>query len=256
MDVEQTASLFFFVPLGVAYLAGCGTWLVFERFGRWWPQVSEAETGRKWLDFILVFVVTFFVLGLGQLWRAGLLLPRGGEGLARDIYWTINNLIIYSPVFATLIYRKQGLNSIYLAIDGLWVKLAVGAIIGWFSVFVFLALRGQLSLFPLVASQAFVMRSFVNFLPVFLEGIALAFAVVRLRWVFGSRVAVIAPSLLFALAHVPGSLESGTGLAAIAAFFVFNTTLVAIMLLVIMKSKDVIWLGLVHYLMDVASGAF
>ncbi len=256
MDVEQTASLYFFVPLGVAYLASCGIWLAFERFGRWWPQVPEAETRRKWLDLFLVVVVAVCVLGLGQLWRAGLLLPRSGEGVASGIYWTINNLIIYSPVFATLIYRKQGLNSIYLATNGLWVKLAAGAIIGWLTVFIFLALRGQLSLFPRVVSQAFMLQSVVNFLPVFLEGVVLAFAVVRLRWVFGRRIAAIAPSLIFALAHVPGSLESGTGLAAIAAFFVFNTILVAAILLVITKSKDVIWLGLVHYVMDVAIGAF
>jgi hypothetical protein len=80
----------------------------------------------------------------------------------------------------------------------------------------------------------------------------MAFAFVRLRWVIGTAAAIAIPSLLFAAAHVPGQVEAGRDVVHIAVFFAFNTALPAAILWTVQRSRDVVWIGLVHYLMDIA----
>ena len=63
-------------------------------------------------------------------------------------------------------------------------------------------------------------------------------------------------AVFFAAAHIPGSLEEGRSFAYIAAFFVFNGTLTTAILYTVQRSRDVIWIGVVHYLMDIAIEAF
>jgi membrane protease YdiL (CAAX protease family) len=113
-------------------------------------------------------------------------------------------------------------------------------------------LRGELREVPGLLNSSVNTDKLVNCLPVFLEGVAVVFLFVRLRWVTGTAVAILIPSVLFAAAHVPGSLAEGRSAAHIAVFFVFNTALPAAIFSVVARSRDVIWLGLVHYLMDIA----
>lgn len=92
----------------------------------------------------------------------------------------------------------------------------------------------------------------VDFLPVFLEGVAVAFGFVRFRWLVGMVPALVVPAAVFAAAHIPGQLADERTLATIVAFFLFNTSLAAAILWTVQRSRDVIWLGMVHYLMDIA----
>jgi membrane protease YdiL (CAAX protease family) len=82
--------------------------------------------------------------------------------------------------------------------------------------------------------------------------VAVVFAFVRLRWALGTAAAIAIPSLLFAAAHVPGQFAEECDTAYMAVFFVFNAALAAAVFSVVQRSRDVIWLGLVHYLMDIA----
>ena len=90
----------------------------------------------------------------------------------------------------------------------------------------------------------------------FLEGVAIAFVYERLRWAMGGWASIWVPCLLFAAAHVPRSIESGRPPEEILIWFGFNTLLPAMILLVLRRSRDVIWIFFPHYLLDVAIGAF
>jgi hypothetical protein len=120
----------------------------------------------------------------------------------------------------------------------------------------YLALRGEISQFRAVLIEVATISSLGNFVPVFLEGVAVAFGFVRLRWAFGLPVALIVPGLFFALAHVPREINEGRSILVIAAFFVFNSALLPAILYTVDRSRDVVWIGIVHYLMDVATRAF
>ena len=252
----QQASSFFFLPLAAAYLTACGVWLLVSR--RWpalWPPYRALETDRRHLDFAIALAAAAGILLLGAVYRAGWL-PRVPEpGWRHELVWVLDNLIIYSPIWIALALRRQPPRTVFLAGARLGVRAAVGLALALLSVVLFLAMRGEIGRLPAVLGGAVSARRIADFVPVFLEGVALAFVFVRLRWTAGRRVAVLLPALLFALAHVPGELAQGRAALEIAAFFAVNTVLVAAILDVARRSQDIVWLGIVHYLMDIAIGA-
>ena len=256
MDSAPETLWMLFGPLIAAYLAACGGWLLLRRLRPgWWPQQMPQHTNRKWLDFTMVFVVAAMVIGLGQVWRAGWLLPPRSGALG-DLFWQLNNLIIYAPVFVILAHRGQSIETTYLSLKGLPMKLAAGLGFGLVAVGVFLVMRGEPARFPGVVAASVHRENLTNFLPVFLEGVVLAFAFVRLQWAFGQWPALVAPGIVFAAAHIPRQLESGLGVPEMAAYFAVTAGIAFVVLYTVQRSRDVIWLGIVHYLMDVAIGAF
>lgn len=246
----------FYVPLIVAYLVACGGWLAGFRLTRgWWPPRRPLETDEKWLDLAMVAAAGAMIFGLGWVYRQGWLAPQP-DGWAGDLMWQVNNLIIYAPILLVLAHRRQSLRTVFFRPAGFPVKLAAGLVLGTLSVAVFVLLRGQPGRLPLIAVASVQPANMRNFLPVFLEGVALAFAYVRLRWAFGMWPALIAPSLLFAAAHIPRQLDSGLPASEMVTYFIVTSVVAFAVLFTLDRSRDVIWLGIVHYLMDIAIGAF
>lgn len=257
MSQVQEVSAFFFLPTAAAYLIACGGWFAVTRFGSgWWPDEEWPTTERRWLDLGLVVVTVVGIMALGQLYREGLLLPHPGDGFLGALAWNANNVIIFAPLFLVLAARRQHPRTAFLSPRGLGKKLALGLGLGVLSVLVFVGLRGELARLPGILVTTVGLDSLRNFFPVFMEGAAVAFVFVRLKWAIGLWPAILLPSLVFALAHVPGSLEAGRSLGYIASFFFFTGGLTSAILYTVQRSRDVVWIGLVHYLMDVAIEAF
>jgi hypothetical protein len=252
MQDPQTASLYFLAPVAAAYLAACGLYLAYD----WRAKLSHregplAESDRPNLDLLLVLVAGGAIFLLGWAYRAGWLLPTGSSVLGR-IGWLVDNCIIYSPIAFVLAVRRQGTRTVFLSTRRLGEKFLLGLALGVIAVTLYGALRGEIAEVPGYLISAPAADKAVDFLPVFLEGVALAFAFVRLRWRVGVAAAIAIPSVLFAAAHVPGQIEAGRDLAHIVVFFAFNTVLPAAILWTVAQSRDVVWIGLVHYLMDIA----
>jgi hypothetical protein len=208
----QQASAAFFVPIVAAWLGVCLLWWALDRARPGlWPRVEPPPSERPWLDFGLVFVVAAALLGVGQLYRAGWLLPAA-TGAWSHLTFNLNTLIIYSPLFLALALRRQPLSTVYLSARGLGTKLAVGAVLALSGLALYQTLRGELAAFPAVLGEA--------------------------------------------VAHVPRGIESGLGPAEIAAFFCLNTLLPLAIFFVVFRSRDVVWVGVVHYLLDIAIDAF
>lgn len=252
MDDPQAPTLGFLLPVAAAYLAASGLWLLYD----WRAKLRAAEpppdaSDHPYWDLALVIAAGAGIFLLGGAYRAGWLLPTGSSAAGR-LGWMADNLIIYSPIAAVLLVRRQSPRTIFLSPVRLPEKIALGLVLGIVAVVVYSAPRGELSEVPRYLASALRTEKLVDFLPVFLEGVALAFAFVRLRWVVGTAAAIAIPSLLFAAAHVPGQLAADRDAVHVAVFFVFNTALPAAILWTVQRSRDVIWIGLVHYLMDIA----
>lgn len=257
MNDDSSIDWLFFVAIAAGYLAAFGGWLLLHAlFPRWWPRRPVPPTEHKWLDLVVVFVVVAIILVIGQVYQQGYLLPKNVHGLPGDLYWSLNNLIIYSPIFIILLHRQQSTGTVYLSLRGLPVKLLAGLAFGSVAVAVYLMIRWQMWLVPEVALASVRRNNLRNFLPVFLEGLALAFAFVRIRWAIGVWPAIVIPALLFAVAHIPRQLQAGVPPAEMAAYAAVTTLVAAIALFTLYRSRDIIWVGIVHYLMDVAIGAF
>ncbi len=234
----------------------CGGWLLVHRLrSSWWPPRTALRTDRKWLDLAGVLVAAVLVLGLGEVWRSGWLLPSAA-GWRGDLLWQCNNVIIYSPIVGLLIVRRQSTRTVYLSADGLPVKLAAGVVFAVLAVLVFLVLRGDPGRLPGTLVECVRTGNLRNFLPVFLEGVAIAMMYVRLRWALGQLPALLGPGMLFAAAHIPRQIESGLGPPEMIAYFAVTAGIVFAVLYTLDRSRDVIWIGIVHYVMDVAIGAF
>ncbi len=253
MGEVQAANWSFFLPLIAAYLAASAGWLLVARIKPFFAvaaKVPDFQKNFKDLGFAILAIIGIFLLG--QAYRMELLLPTSGESWFYRAFWIIDNLIIYSPIFIVLLLRKHPLSTVFLSPTGLWKKLITGAGLGVLSVIVFLLLRGELARIPDIAAGAVEAERLVSFVPVFLEGVAVAFLFVRLKWAFGLVTALVVPPVLFALAHVPGQIATGMSVMGMISFFFVNSGLVAAILYVVQRSRDVIWIGLVHYLMDIA----
>ena len=131
-------------------------------------------------------------------------------------------------------------------------KVSFGLGLGILAVIIFLTLRSQLSQFPEVILRSIEPGRLVDFVPIFLEGVAVAFLFVRIKWALGILPAILIPAGLFALAHIPGQLANGLNIVEITAFFVVNSGLAGAIIYFVHRSADIIWIGLVHYIMDIA----
>ena len=255
-DQVQEASADFFIPIAVAYMVVCATWIVMKWIaGNHWRGETAPESKRPWLDFGLVFVAAVGVFAIGQLYRNDWLLP-GVEGRMNQVISSINLCIPYLPIFLILVIRKQPLSTVWLSGRSLHWKFATGVVSAIFGLLVFAALRGDLSTLGKIGPRLLQPHSWVHAPAVFLEAVAVAFVFVRLRWICHPALAILIPSVLFALAHVPGSIEEGRAIWEIVAFFLFNTALPAAIFTVVAISKDVIWIAIPHFLLDIAIDAF
>ena len=66
---------------------------------------------------------------------------------------------------------------------------------------------------------------------------------------------LIAPGVVFAATHIPRQLDSGMDTGEMVGYFAVTAGITFFVLYTLERSRDVIWLGIVHYLMDVAIGA-
>ena len=83
-------------------------------------------------------------------------------------------MVIYSPIGLTLALRRQRLRTVFLSGRALGTRLGVGVLLALGSVLLFLALRGEVARFPSVLRGAADPARLADFVPVFLEGVALA----------------------------------------------------------------------------------
>ena len=250
------SNTFFIVPLTLAYASMCGLWFLINAKTKWWPLDSIRQSDKPWLDFSLALIGAVAILGIGQLYSAGLLIPNSGNSTTDGIIWIVNNFIIYSPIAIILYVRKQKSNTIFISADKVYLKLLFGLVAAFVGVTLFLLLRGELDRLQATLKSAVQFKSLSYFPAIFFENIALAFLFVRLKWAVGTKWAIIIPAILFALAHVPGSIAEGDPWSHILTFFFLTGSLTTFILYTAYRSRDIIWLGIVHYMMDIVIKTF
>lgn len=252
----QTADSSFLVPVTAAYLGACFVWWLAARLRpAAWPSEPPPRSPRPWLDLSVALIAAAAVLALGQAWWRGWLLPESGASW-RVLGPPLNQLVIFSPIFVATAMRRHGFETLFLVPRHLVAKATTGFVAAAVAIVIFLAWRGELVRLAGIAREIGSGRHLTHFIAVFMEGVALAFLYVRLRWALGPAVALLLPCVLFAWSHVSRQVAGGRSSGEIALFFAFNVALPAVILAVVARSRDVVWLGVVHYLMNHATGAF
>ena len=254
--LQQASSSGFFVAVVAAWTA-CfvGLEVVRRLWPAAWPAPAVPRSRRPWFDVAVCVGVIVAVLGIGQTWNAGWLRWRW-PGAWDHLAYALAQAVIWAPLPLALWLRRQPATSAWTGGSFLLHRLGVGVVTGALAVTLYLALRGELSRWPGILERAFGSHALAHALPVYMEGVGIAFVFVRLQWVFGNTLAAVVPGLLFALAHVPRGLAAGESVATLAAFFAFNTAFVTVLLLALARYRDVVALGVAHWLMDLAIEAF
>ena len=256
MEETMQSNSFFIVPLTLAYLSACVLWFLLDRGSKSWQIETIEKPPKPWIDLMLGLVACVVILVIGQLYSAGYLIPQSGSKVLNYFIWPLNNVIIFSPIFLVLLIRKQSLKTVFISGNEVPLKLLFGLVASIVGILIFLSLRGELSRIPEIAARSVKPGSLSSFPATFFENVAIAFLFVRLKWVLGMRWAIAVPALLFAFSHVPGSLAEGDSWGTIITFFILTGGLTTFILYTAYRSRDILWLGALHYLMDVTIKVF
>lgn len=250
MENIQQSELHFYGPLIIAYCLA--STLAIVLFRRLQNQPPIAPPAKPWQEFLWALLAIAGVLLFGRFYSYGYLISARYNPWA----WILNNLIIYSPIFLIVLLRGHSMSTLWLSRKYLLQKIGIGCVAGFLSVLVFLLLRSEIDRIQPVLAKAFSSSGLTNFVAVFLEGVALAFLFIRIRWVSNLFIALAIPSVLFALSHLPGMLADGDPWWHMLLMSLATGGIAVLVLFTCQRTRDIVWIGLVHYLMDAAISAY
>lgn len=257
MEEIMQSNSFFILPLTLAYASICGMWFLLNRKGRTWSILSIDTPESPRTELILGLLACVGILIMGQLYSAGYLIPKMHQAfIDKAIVWPLNNVLIFSPIVLVLLIRKQSLKTIFISGNDVMLKVGFGLVASLMGILIFVGMRGEWSRLSEIGVKALELDALSNFPAVFFENVAVAFLFVRMKWSFGIRWAIGVPAILFAIAHIPGSVAEGDSWSHILTFFFLTGGLTTMILYTAYRGRDIIWLGIVHYMMDIVIKAF
>jgi len=162
--------------------------------------------------------------------------------------------IVYSPFWAILVWRREGLDTAFLRAEKLPAKIILGLSLATLAAAAFLAVRGRLDQFA-----AFVPTLSrggpVAMLQTFVEGFGVGFVLYRVGAWLGIRATAVLVATLFMAAHLPNYLQ-GTyehSLADALAFAAAHAGIAVVVIASVWWTQDIIVLGFVHWFINAAS---
>jgi len=240
-------------PLAIAYLIGLGGWLVADRLmPRVWPHEPIERLAHPWRELGIALVGAAGILVMGQLWTRGIRLPE--EGAAGPIFGAIDQILIFSPILLVVVVRRQPWITAWLPRGRAGVRLLVGLGSGAAAVTTYSLLRAGADAPWTLMSRIWRYEHVDEMTQVFLEDLAIAILFVRLAGAIGNRWATVAVACLFAAGHVPAMVSQGAGWSELAGLL-RDVGLGVAVVLVLQRSRDVLWFWCIHFMLDMTQFA-
>ena len=199
-------------------------------------------------------LAVLLVIGVGQLWSQGWLLPE--DGALRLLAASVNQLLIFSPMGLLLLWRRQRLSTAWLPLDRVPVRVGLGVVLATLAIVAFHFVRGADDV-GLIGRWAATWspRGVDKLVQVFLEDAAIAILLCRLGSALRRpTLAVVAVGVLFAAAHIPAMLSKGAEASEFARL-VLDAGLAVVVLGTLQRSRDIWWFFPVHFAMDMTQFA-
>lgn len=240
-------------PLVLAHLTGLGAWLVANRcMPQVWLRRPVDGFARPWREFGIALVGAALVLVMGQLWTRGIRLPE--HGAAGPILGAINQVLIFAPIVLVLVVRRQPWATAWLPRGRLGVRLAVGLGAGAVVVTVYSLLREGAYAPWVLLHRIWCYQHLDEMTQVFLEDVAIAILFFRLAQAAGHRGATVIVACLFAAGHVPVMVSQGATWSEFGGLL-RDAGLGVAVILVLQRSRDVVWFWFVHFSLDMTQFA-
>lgn len=240
-----------FVAIYVGYALPLGllAWIS-RRMPATWPAPPDATLTKPRRDLLVAAAVVAAVFLLNVMYTSGHLLPHPQGALAGKLVFLLDLTIIWSPLAAALLWRRQGLSTCLLEPRGLPRKLAWAAALSAAGMVVTLLVEGRLGALAAIPAQLGkldpiqAVQSLVLFLGV-------GFVLVRLAAAAGRWTAVLACSALYGLVKYPYYL-SYYHMSALAAsqIIAFSILVALVVLYVVLDRGDVLAVAILHFFMD------
>ena len=232
----------------IGYTVAMSGWLAIARiFPNLWPRQNAQSFPHPWREVAWALLAMFAVLAIGQLYIRGWLLTASGT--LKPLIDGINQILIFSPLFLLLLFRRQSLKTAWLPKDRIWVRLLIGLAIALIAILAFsLALTGSDSWIAILP-RVYHAKNISHLIQVLLEDIAIAILFVRFRSALGLRVTIVLVAVLFAAGHIPALLAGGATFGEMSSLLL-DAALGAGILTVLQRSADVWWFWCVHFAMD------
>lgn len=162
--------------------------------------------------------------------------------------------LVYSPIFAVMLWRRQGLYTAFLRSDKLPNKIVLGIVLSLAASFLFLLVRGQ-------ASQ------YGEFVPTltrggppamvqtFMEGFAVGFLLYRVGAWLGIKRTSVLVAVLFMAAHLPNYTQGlyHLPLTSAVTMAAAHAGIAVFVIAAVWKVQDIIVLGFLHWFINAAS---
>lgn len=230
-------------------LAGYGAamaafWAVYLTVKPVFLRHERVVIGRPWLELALLALGVAGVLGVGQLYVRGMLLPEEGE-----FFQSANQVVIFAPAIVVLVLLGSFWRKNFLPPNGATGGLLLGVGLALAAFTAFVVARHGIGAWPDLGRQIVQPDNVSIAVQVLLEDILIAALAARLVAATNWVVAIVAAAGLFAAAHIPAMLAEGAQMAELGSL-VLDTGLGVMVIGAIIVSRNVWWFWPVHAVMD------
>ena len=240
-------------PLVVSYLIALGGWLLASLLlPKVWPPGPAPDITKPWREFGFALLGAIGVLVMGQLWTRGIRLPE--QGAFGPVLASINQLLIFGPILLVVILRRQPWTSAWLAWPRILWRLLIGIVLATLALTVYSLLRKGAPAPWVLLGRIWRYEHIDNMVQVFLEDVTIAILFVRLAAAIGKRWATVVVACLFAAGHIPVMISNGVTWME-AAGLLRDAALGVAVILVLQRSRDVVWFWCIHYCLDMTQFA-
>ena len=242
MNLEHYQALY------IGYAAAMAGWFLALRIRpNVWP-LTAPRFPQPWREIGYVLLAALAVLGIGQIHTNVYHLPNGGRwGPALE---SVNQAVIFSPLFVLLWLRGHGLDTIWLPKKSVPIRLLAGAVLSLIALFAFTLTKSGLGAFPSVLREVYTVAHSRQLAQVFFEDVAIAMMMVRFTAALRSPwLAAIIVGLLFAGGHIPTMISEGVNAKEFTGL-IFDFVLATGIVRVLQRAADIWWFWPVHFTMD------
>jgi hypothetical protein len=205
---------------------------------------ERVVVGRPWLELALFALGVAGVIGVGQLYVHGMLLPEEGE-----FFQSANQLLIFAPAIVVLVLLGSFWRKNFLPLNGAAGGLLLGLGLALVAFTAFVAARHGMGAWPELGRQIVQPANISIAVQVLLEDILIAALAARLVAATNWILAIVVAAGLFAAAHIPAMLAEGAQMTELTSL-VLDTGLGVMVIGAIIVSRNVWWFWPVHAVMD------
>lgn len=235
-------------PLVLAYLVALGGWWCASRImpGIWRKEPYKALDHPR-AEFVYSLLGAIGIVLMGMLWTRGIRFSE--DGIFGPVLGAANQILIFMPIVLVMVIRKQPWITAWIPSNRIVIRLIIGFVLSILAITAYSFLRSGADWPWMMLSRIWAYDHLDKLVQVFLEDITIAILVVRLAGVIGRGWATVVVACLFAAGHIPAMMSNGATW-----FELFgllrDAGLGVAVILVLQRSRDIIWFWLIHFSLD------